>query len=402
MLTRLFIESVLELSRGIKLTKRVIDSTASGTSDVFVWDSELRGFALRVKPSGVKSFLVQYRNSHGRSRRITIGQYGRLTLEEARTEARLMLADVERDQDPASDRQKQRVSPSIAELAERYFRDYAPGRKKSSSIETDQYGYRCHIFPALGHLKVNAITAEDVAKFHQSMFEKPHAANRARAVLSNMLNVAEQWNLRPRNTNPCSEVLKFKVANRKRTLSLDEMTRMGVALSSAEDNGDILKSAANAIRLLALTGCRLNEVLTLQWNFVDLDGRRLNLLDSKSGEKTVYLNEPAIDVLKSCKGDDDKWVISGRKIGQHLVNLRKPFVRVALMASVDNIRLHDLRHTFASVGVDSNTALTIIGSLLGHTDLRTTMKYAHLGSDPVRVANERIGAVISSRLNKGK
>ena len=199
-----------------KITKRLVESIPIADRDVLRWDTELRGFGVRVKPSGIRSYMVQYRNQHGRSRRLTIGTHGRLTAEEARAEARKLLADVARGCDPAEDRKALRTALTMAEFAERYMTEYAEGKKKPRTLETDRSNLRCHILPALGNLPVASVTKNDVIRLHQSMKDKPGAANRTIQLVSHMLNVAEKWGQRPDGSNPCRHVEKFKERKRER------------------------------------------------------------------------------------------------------------------------------------------------------------------------------------------
>ncbi len=235
-----------------KITKTRVESIKSSDKDIVEWDDELRGFGVRVKPSGVRSYIIQYRNRFGRSRRLTIGTHGRLTAEEARKEARLLLAEVERGGDPAADRAIVRNAPTVAEFSERYMTDYAPSKKKASTIQTDKINLRCHILPALGRLPANAVTRADVVRLHQNMKSTPGAANRTLALLSHMLNVAEKWGLRPDGSNPCRHVEKYKPVKRERYLSSDELARLGHALAEAERTATERPDAIAAIRLLIL------------------------------------------------------------------------------------------------------------------------------------------------------
>ena len=232
------------------------------------------------------------------------------------------------------------------------------------------------------------------------MRKTPGAANRTLALISHMLNVAEKWGLRPDGSNPCRHVEKYPERKRERYLSKDELAALGDALSMAERTRTEKPGAIAAIRLLILTGCRLSEILTLKWDEVDFEGQCLRLADSKTGQKTVYLPAPALAVLegidrqKGCSG-----VIVGRKPGAHLVNLRKAWGRIRKAAKLKDVRLHDLRHTFASFGAGADLSLPMIGRLLGHTQSKTTQRYAHLHDDPVKRAAEKVGAIIGAALN---
>ena len=389
----------LILSTTKRITKRQVESIRPASRDIVVWDGELPGFGVRVKPSGVRSYIVQYRNRHGRSRRYTIGQHGTLTAEEARRQARLLLAEAQRGTDPAADRIADLRAENLVDFAERYMAQYAPQTKKLSSIQTDRINLRCHILPALGNLPVAGIAHADVARVYYGMRATPGAANRTLALLSHMMNVAEREGLRPKHSNPCSGLDKFRLRKRERYLTTEELARLGEALAAAERTGTELPGVIAAIRLLLLTGCRLSEILTLRWNEIDFKNACLRLPDSKTGAKVVHLNAPALEVLAGIVGSDDNpYVIAGAKPGTHLVNLRRPWLRLRARAGLEDVRLHDLRHNFASVAVGLGEGLPMIGKLLGHTQAQTTLRYAHLAADPVKGATERIGATIAGMM----
>jgi integrase len=381
-----------------KITKRVVDSLKAGTGDVFAWDDELRGFGVRVKPSGARSYLVQYRNEHGRSKRLTIGAHGRLTAEEARKQARAILADVDKGGDPAEVKEAYRKAPTMADLCDRYMTQHAP-KMKARSRDEDARMIGRYVLPALGKRKVADVSRADVVKLHHELRAAPIQANRVIGLLNRMLNLAERWGIRPDGSNPCRHVDKFGEVKRERYLTADELARLGDVLAEAERTATELPSVVAAIRLLVLTGCRLSEILTLRWEHVDLTGADLRLPDSKTGAKVVHLNAPAQAVLADMEREDGSpWVIAGAKAGSHLVNLEKPWRRIRAKAGISDVRLHDLRHSFASVAVGLGEGLPIIGRLLGHTQVQTTARYAHLAADPVKAATERVGAAIAGMM----
>lgn len=383
-----------------KLTKRIVETLKPGTGDVFAWDDELRGFGVRVKPSGVRTFIVQYRNAHGRSKRLTIGQFGRLTVDQARREARISLADVARGSDPAEDRAGNRKAATLATFATRYLADHADTRMKPRSAAEDRRMLDRYVLPVLGARKIADIDRADVTRLHQGMRETPYQANRVVGLLSRMFNVAERWGIRPDGSNPTRHVEKFKEAGRERFLNAGELARLGDVLAEAERTATESASVIAAIRLLTLTGCRLSEILTLQWGYVDFAAACLRLPDSKTGAKVVHLNAPALEVLASIDRDGSPWVIRGAKEGAALVNLEKPWRRIRAKAGLEGVRLHDLRHTVASVAVGMGEGLPMIGKLLGHSQVQTTARYAHLAADPVRAATERVGGAIAGMMNR--
>ena len=426
-----------------KLTNRSVAAIKPGDGDIVVWDDELPGFGLRVKPSGVKSYILQYRNRHNVSRRYTLGRHGVIGPEKARVKAKSFLAGIEDGADPAAERREAREAPTVADLAERYMAEHARPKKRPSSVRADASNLRLHVLPALGRKKVAVVTRADIADLHHAMRETPGAANRTLALISKMMNLAEKWGLRPDHSNPCRHVERYKEGKMERFLSEKELGYLGAVLSEAERTRTEKPSVIAAVRLLIFTGARLGEILNLRWDDVDFERACLRLPESKTGPKVIYLNPPALAVLNGLQRQDDSpWVIAGREPGQPLVNLRKPWYRVrdqatirlwaekerigpvvaklkkklarelsvtevrttakkekrALPRGLTDVRLHDLRHSFASVGATSGLSLPIIGALLGHTQAVTTARYAHLAADPLKQAADVIGGHIAAAM----
>jgi integrase len=391
---------------GVKLTKRLVDA-ADGDSgkDTYLWDAELRGFGVRIQSAGgVKSFVLKYgMGRRGQARKYTIGQVGApWTVETARDEARRLLGLVASGVDPAQARAAGAAMPTIAEFAERYLREYAEPHKKALSVREDRGNLRRAILPDLGALRLDRITRADIARFHVARRDTPANANRCLALLSHMFTMAEKWGLRPDNSNPCRHVERFRENKRERFLSEAELARLGTALAEVEAEGSEAPIAIAAIRLLVFTGCRVSEVLKLRWEHVTLDTGLARLPDSKTGAKTVVLNAPARELLAGLpRFDGNPYVIFGIRKGAHLTDLQHPWQRIRGRAGLVDVRLHDLRHSFASVGASSGESLLIIGGLLGHTRATTTQRYAHLSQDPLRSASEAIGARIVTAMKGG-
>jgi integrase len=387
----------------VRLTKKVVEAIAPGERDVIVWDEDLQGFGVKVTPSGRRTYFCYFRTLAGQERRPSIGLHGTLTCDEARGIAKDMLADVRKGNDPSQNRQEQRRAPTLAEFSERYLSDHARTKKKPLSVEADERNLANHVLPALGNKKLPSITRADVARFHQSMKDTPGAANRCLMLLSKMFNLAELWGVRPDGSNPCRLIEKYAERKIERYLSPEELGRLGAVLLAAEKVGDVSAPVIAAIRLLIFTGCRREEILTLRWEHVDRERQCLRLPDSKTGAKSVQLNAAALDVLERIpRRGDDPWVISGSKAGNHLINIEKPWRRVRDRAGLSDVRLHDLRHSFASVGAAAGLGLPMIGALLGHKEAATTQRYAHLAADPLRAANELIGQEIAKAMGRPK
>ena len=382
-----------------KITKHTIDSTRPADKDVFVWDSELHGFGLRVKPSGAKAYVFQYRNQQRRTRRLTIGRHGVFTPSEARKEARRLAGDVARGLDPAAGRTTDREAPTVAQFCEQYINDHAVLHKKPRSVEEDRRNIKLHIMPTLGKKRVADVTRADIAKLHHSMKHSPTGANRVIALLSTMFNLAEEWGMRPDLSNPCRRVKKYKEAKRERYLNADELAKLGAVLAEAEQTQTEPPPAIAAIRLLIFTGARKNEILSLRWRDVGTELGVLRLPESKTGSKSIVLNAPALAVLASlARGRDDDHVLSGSRPGARLGALDHAWRRIRERAGIPDVRLHDLRHSFASVAVGLGEGLPIVGRLLGHTQASTSQRYAHVAADPAKVAAERVGAALAGMM----
>ena len=385
----------------VKITKRTVENVVPSDRDVFLWDTELRGFGCKVTPKGARIYVLQYWNG-GRSRRYTLGRHGEvLTPEEARREAQRIKGRVAGGDDPAADRTADRCAPTLAEFAERYLDDHATVKKKPVSVAADERNLRNHILPALGRLKLADISRVHVAKFHQGMRGKPGAANRCLALLSKMFNLAEKWGYRPDASNPTRHIEKYPERRIERYLSNAELARLGTVLEEAVRAGDH-PSVVAAIRLLIFTGCRRDEILKLKWEHVDFERRCLRLPDSKTGAKPVLLGAPALELLASLpRIEGNPYVLPGAVPGKHYVGLEKAWRRLRERAELSDVRLHDLRHSFASMGAGLGESLVLIGALLGHADMATTQRYAHLSDDPVRAAADRIAGHLAAAMAGG-
>jgi integrase len=378
-----------------------VDRIAADGREAFVWDAEVPGFGLRVRTNGRKVFVFQY-FSRGRTRRINIGDYGPLTAEAARDRARTLRQQVQDGNDPAAEREAARRAEKMSGLCERYLKQHSELHKKPGSQREDRYLINTYILPEFGSRQAVDITRADVTALHHSLRDRPYTANRMLAALSKMMNLAERWGIRPDNTNPCRHVERYHEKKRQRFLSAVELAELGKVLAKVEHERVEWQSVVPAIRLLIFTGARLSEILTLKWEHVDFERGCLNLPDSKTGEKVIHLNAPALKVLAEIKPDpkdpDNRHVIRGRRKGTHLVNLKDPWGRVRKRAKIPDVRVHDLRHSFAAVAAGAGSSLPIIGALLGHTQPQTTARYAHLAADPLKAAAEAVGARIAAAM----
>lgn len=363
-----------------------------------VRDPELRGFGARRRGDAV-SFFVQTR-INGRQRWFTIGQLGNpWTAETARNQALQYLADARRGVDAGleKERARKRGTPFEA-VAQRFLELHGP-RLKPRTLESYRQIVRSHLIPAFCKQPFDEITKGDVANLHAKMGDTKRTANHTLAVLSKMMSWAEDQGIRPENTNPCRRIAKYRENRRERYLSGEELVRLGSVLNEVErDNSENLFVIA-CIRLLILTGARLSEIRTLQWSFVNEDRRLLILPDSKTGAKTIPLSTAALEILKGLpRLHSNPYVLPGHVTGQCLINIQKPWRRIRCLAGLDDVRLHDLRHSFASFAVEAGGTLPVIGRVLGHSQPQTTARYAHVAHDPAAHLAEVTGARIATAL----
>ncbi len=259
------------------------------------------------------------------------------------------------------------------------------------------------VLPKIGKLKTDQVSNADIARLHHELKNSPYQANRVLAVVSKMFGWAERHGYREGGTNPAKHVERYRESKRERFLSSAEYGSLADALAQAEADGSVSPFSIAAVRLLVFTGARLSEILTLKWEHVDFERALLLLSDSKTGQKAIPLPAPALEVLTSIpRVENNPYVICGAKPDAHLVNLQKPWRRIRKAAGLDDVRLHDLRHSFASAAAATGASLPLIGKMLGHTQAQTTQRYAHLADDPVRAAGEKAGAWITSAMTGGK
>lgn len=360
-----------------KLTKRLIDATKSDPEkDYFIWDEEMPGFGIRILKSGKKTFQVQYRKG-GRTRRNSIGMYGTITPDQARTHAKELLGSVAKGDDPAEERALHHGASTIADICKRFMTEYVPIHCKESTAKEYQRSVDMFIKPVIGTRKAPDIVRTDIAKLHLGLKDKPYQANRTLGVLSVIFNQCEIWGLRPDGSNPCRHVKKYEEKKRERFLDEDELKRLWNTLNECEKDGTENASACNTYRLLVLTGCRLGEIQTLKWEYIKEDG--IYLPDSKTGAKKIYIGKEVHELLETIsKIEDNPYVITGKNEGQHLTDLQRPWRRIRMKADLGDLRIHDLRHSFASFSLASGSSLAAIGKLLGHSQVQTTARYAHL------------------------
>ena len=378
-------------------------------------DTDIPGFWLVVTKTGKKSFVLRYRVGGGRSATIRepkIGDWPAMKAAKARSIAAEWLAEVRLGGDPSGARQALRAAPTMGALFDRYLSDHARPTKKASSLAEDEQLLKDYLRPAFDKRKVHEVTRADIDRFHKGLAHKPYRANRALALLSKAMNLAEVWGWRPDGSNPTRHVRKFAEKRRERFLSPAELGRLGEVLRRAERDGflalppreglrdaevrvPIARHVIGAIRLLVLTGARKSEILGLRWAWIDMAQGRAQLPDSKTGFKVLILPPGALAELSRLpRLPDNPHVIVGGKPGAALVNLKDPWAVIRECAGIEDVRIHDLRHSFASVGAAGGASLPILGALLGHSQPSTTARYAHLADDPLQAAAADIGGRI--------
>ena len=352
------------------LTKRIVDRLPVDDKDSVFWDRELRGFGLRVYPSGAKVYVVQTRRA-GRSKRVTVGRHGDISPDQARKEAARIIARIKAGEPPVPEVPK--AEPTMAELAGRYQREYVAMHCKPATVAHYRIMLAKHIVPALGELTVAEVERKHLLEFQYALREKPTVANRTLDMLVQMFNLAEVWELRPSGKNPCRFVRRYQVQSQhERFLTPEELHRLGQALDAAPVERLASLHAAAAIRLLVLTGCRRNEIFGLRWDDVDFEAGELQLRDSKAGARVVPLTPPPAEVLEDLpRVPGNPWVIPGKKRGTHQRNINDSWDRIRRRAGLAGVRLHDLRHSFASRALAMGESLSMIGKLLGHTQVQT-------------------------------
>jgi integrase len=409
-----------------QITKRLIDGLKPRANEYFVWDGSLAGYGLRVQTTGAMSYVVKYRAGSGRAaptRRLTMAKVGTLTPDEARTLAKKTLGAVAHGADPAAQRAADKRASTLAEVAEQFLTEHVEAKRSTSSAGSYRDLLKRLALPELGTRKAGKITSAEIQRLHSKNAHTPYQANRLLRVLSSLFTFAGKAHAVPIGFNPCRGIEYFPEEGRERYLTTAELARIGEAIRAAETIGlpyavdqskpkakhapkeanrrtIIGPHAAAALRLLIFTGARLREILHLKWDHIDFERGLLLLPTSKTGKKTIVLNAPALAVLSALPRASD-YVIAGTFPDQPRSDLKKPWKAVSSRAGLTGVRIHDLRHTHASVGAGAGLGLPIIGKLLGHTQSATTQRYAHLDADPLRKASEHIGSQLASAMGEG-
>ena len=426
--------------KGVKLTKRVIDQASGERGRHYIWDCELRGLGVQVEKSGTKTYFVRYRpkgqGRDGARRFYKLGRHGDLTPDEAREQAKRVLGAVAEGRDPVielkatrAEELRRHAAPKIRDLGQLFLDGHVRAKRKLLTQLSYELILRRHIYPAIGEASLCSVSRSDLVDLHLKKKNSSPVANRMLAVISSMYSFAAKRGLVPEGFNPAKGIEKFREEGRERYLTSEELLRLSQALIEAETVGvpwvidatnpkskhtpnawkgqrEIVDPhAVAAIRLLLFTGARLREILDLTWKHVDLGRELLFLPDSKTGKKTIVLNAAALEILQQLRQTVaadrarlEGFVIKGLVDDQPRADLKRPWTAIRRHADLEGVRLHDLRHTFASIGAGASLGLPVVGKLLGHSQPQTTARYAHLDADPLRRAANIIGDHLSAAM----
>jgi integrase len=379
-----------------KLTKTTIDNLKPTATEQWVWCSDLPGFGVRCQPSGNKTYIARYRTLDGTQRKQKIARTCDMPPDKARELARKVFAAVAEGKDPKQEQREAKAAPTVAELAERYMKEHAHPFKKPASVRSDANNWRLHILPALGHKKVKAVTKADVLALLGSMSDKQAAGNQVVALLSKAFNLAEDWEWREANSNPCQRVKKYKIKEKELILSPEQIGQLDHAMTAMTRDGQIRPEFAAFIRLLMLTGCRKCEVMHARTEWLDMERGLLLLPDSKVGQRKIQLSPAAMNIAAALKANSGEWLIPGRRNGQPLQTPYKVWKAIKQAAGIPlELRLHDLRHSAGSLAHMAGATQKQVATMLGHNQLSTTERYLHgLTGDAAKVAAQ-VGDVIT-------
>ncbi|AIL12651.1 hypothetical protein IM40_02520 [Candidatus Paracaedimonas acanthamoebae] len=378
----------------IKLTKRAVEAaTAHSTKRLFVWDTEITGFNLRIYPTGRKTYFFQYRNEFHKTHKIKIGVHGNITAEEAREKAKHLSLKISLGEDPATNIKEKKIAFTVTDLTKEYLELHAKVNKRTKSVSDDIHMISSIILPKFGKQGIKSITSYELQKLHRDLKNKPYLANRVRSLLSKMFSLAKEWGWR--EDNPAQDIEKYQEEKRDRWLNDTELQRLWSILNKYNHH-----LTTYVFKFLLLTGARKGEVLQATWDQFDLEKgiwTKPSHITKQKKKEYLPLSEKTIDVLhdiKKFKKENSPYLFPSKIEGQPLQEIKTFWKKVIKEAEFENVRIHDLRHTHASHLVSSGLSLHIVGKLLGHTQASTTQRYAHLADESLRQATEFFGGKI--------
>jgi integrase len=382
----------------IRLTEGFLGTLRPADRDQFVFDTQLATFCYRLTPAGKGIFYV------GKPRR-PVGHRPPLKVTEARELARQMLVDLRQGRDPAEERKARELAAkaggmTVAELSVKWLTDYVRPKLKPRTIRDYEQLLERRILPAVGHLPVSRISRDDVVRMHVDMARTPRRANYTLRTLSGLMSFALELGLRPPADNPCRRIRLYREQHRERFLTEVEIGLAAEAIEEAEREGVIGVHAAAGLRLCLFTGARQGEILAARWVHVHRDQRVIRLPDSKTNvPRTIHLSEAALEVLRTLPRVEP-YLIAGALPGEPFKNLSRAWIVARARRSLDDVRLHDLRHSFASLAANRGVSLPMIGKLLGHKHQATTQRYAHIARDAAAQVNDELGAAMAAAIEK--
>jgi integrase len=388
----------------VRLTQQLVAALVASDCDHFISDTVAPGFGVRVTPAGTKIFFAQARVNK-QPRRITLGKFPDMSVAEAREAAYATLADMRAGRDPkvehaARARALMTGATTVAAFAERWLAEYVRPKLKPRTAADYERLIEQRIKPALGHLIVGQVAKDHVLRFHADMRATPRRANYALATFRALMTYAEDCGLRAPSTNPAKRIKLYRERARERFLSEDEIAKAADGIATAERKGKIGPHAAAGLRLALFTGARSGEITAIEWAHVDWPRRLIRLPDSKTNEpRTIHLSEAALEVIRTVPRVG-RFVIAGAHQDAPYRNLTRAWIIAREYAGLDGVRLHDLRHSYASLAAGRGVSLHMIGKLLGHRVPATTQRYAHLARDVVAAINDELGAAISAAIGK--
>lgn len=394
----------MEKALRLSLTKTAVERLQPDPAkEYLVWDTSLKGFHVKVSPNGARRYYVYFRTRDGLQRRPLLGEHGTVTCEQARTAAKSMLSEAALGGDPTAARAAAKAMTTLKVFFEETLLPDQQRHTKPRTYYENELRWRKHIEPLFGNRRLDKLAVADVRRLHNKMAETPIAANRTMMLIRLAYNKAKDWKILPSDfENPTTGVEFFAEKAKERYLKVEELQALWGALDAAEAAGKESPYALAAIRLLIATGARRDEILTLSWDSYDEAAGALRLADSKTGKKTIWLNELAVRTLENLKAlrpEGNTYVICGHNHGGRLKGFHRIWDRIRTAAGLADVRAHDIRHSFASFGAgQGGLGLSVIGNLLGHHDQRTTKRYAHIAEAVAQGGAEAIGAVISDAL----
>lgn len=382
-----------------KLTKAVIDSHISKEKNYFIWDTEVKGFGCQILKGGKKTYVYYYHSPITRKKGyVKIGCHGNITVDFARSRAKTLSATVASGIDPREQKKekliKDRQSILFAEFFEVFKERHITKAYKGKGVYNNLSISKCHIIPYFGNKKLDEISSRDIRHFLDSMSHITRTANLCFSLLSVAFGKAEEWEYLPPKSNPCSGVRKYKDNKKQRFLNELELAKLEETLTQHEIKHPSSTCSVNAIRLLLYTGCREGEVLNLKWKNVHLKDRYIYLEDTKTGESARPLNQKAVDILAALtpRADND-YVFYGKIPGQSLTKINRTWKTVSKLAGIKDFRIHDLRHSYASFALKKGVDLYTVSKLLGHKNIATTTRYAHLELEHLKEATNKVAGV---------